>query len=210
MPANEGRRQRTPSGQKKGAIELSLGFIVAVVFSVVLLSLAIMWLNNLFPQFTSLTDDLTQQAQSKIQETFQQSQNNFAIWPSKYDLAKGRELKMSAGIKNDAADSLNHQFVINVIPASASDTVCPGGDLDACGSIKTTMQSWVSWDKQSSTVQANKVGYRVITVKPENAKSGTYIFNVVACMEPITSYQGCTLQTLNWGGSAQQFSVTLK
>jgi hypothetical protein len=195
---------------KKGAIELSLGFIVTVVFAVVLLSLAIMWLNNLFPQLFGITDDLTQQAQSKIQETFQQSQNNFAIWPAKYDLAKGRELKLSAGIKNDAADSQNHQFVINVMPAAASDTVCPGGNLDSCESVKSAMLKWVSWDKQSSTIQANKVGYRTITVKPENAVSGTYIYNVVSCMEPITTYQGCTLQTLNWGGSSQQFSVTLK
>lgn len=112
---------------RKGAIELSLGFIVAVVFAVVLLSLAILWLNNLFPQLFSITDDLTQQAQSKIQETFQQTQNNFAIWPSKYDLVRTRELKMSAGIKNDAEDGQDHQFVINVIPAAASNTVCSGG-----------------------------------------------------------------------------------
>ena len=112
---------------RKGAIELSLGFIVAVVFAVVLLSLAILWLNNLFPQLFSITDDMFQQAQTKIQETFQNSQNNFAVWPPKYDLARGRELKMAAGIENDASDSDTHRFVINVIPATASDSVCPGG-----------------------------------------------------------------------------------
>lgn len=196
---------------RKGAIELSLGFIVAVVFSVVLLSLAIMWLNNLFPQFGSITDDLFQQAQTKIQETFQDTQNNFAIWPPKYDLARGRELKMGAGIKNDANDGNTHQFAINVIPAAASDSVCPGGDLDACGSLKANMQSWITWDTQSSSIEINKVGYRWITIKPSsNSKLGTYIFNVVACKEPITTYQGCTLQTLNWGGSSQQVQITLK
>ena len=197
--------------QRKGAIELSLGFIVAVVFAVVLLSLAIVWLNGLFPQFTSLTDDLTQQSQSKVQETFQNTQNNFAIWPSRYDLARGKELKMAAGIKNDADDGQNHQFVINVVPAAASDSVCPGGDLDACGTLKSNMQSWVSWDRAAGVIQINRVGYRTISIKPtSNAKTGTYIFNVVACTEPITGYQECTPQTLNWGGSAQQLTIAVK
>lgn len=196
---------------RKGAIELSLGFIVAVVFAVVLLSLAILWLQGIFPTLFSITDDLFQQAQTKIQETFQQTQNNFAVWPPKYDLTRGRELKMAAGIENDAQDGNTHRFVINVMPATASDNICPGGDIDACGNLKTEMQSWITWDRQSSSIEIDRIGYRWIIIKPSNnAKLGNYIFNVVSCKEPITTYQECTLETLNWGGSAQQFQITLK
>jgi hypothetical protein len=195
----------------KGAIELSLGFVVAVVFAVVLLSLAILWISDVFPDIFNTTDDLFSEAQSRIQETFRDSQNNFVVWPPQYDLARGRELKMATGIENDASDGNTHQFVVNVIPATASESICPGGELDACGNLKTEMQGWVTWDRQSSNIEIGNTGYRWITIKPEsNAKLGTYIFNVVACKEPITTYSGCTLQTLNWGGSAKQFQITLK
>jgi hypothetical protein len=200
---------------RKAAIELSLGFIVAVVFAVVLLSLAILWLQGIIGNIGGLTDDLTQQAQSKLQETFQTTQNNFAVWPDRYNLDRGRELKMSAGIKNDAEDGQNHQFIINVVPAAASKTPCPSGDISSCtgpggASVKDFMQGWASWDNQAGIIQINRVGYRTISVKvPANAVAGTYIFNVIACMD-ISSYNACTPQTLNWGGSAQQLTVTVK
>jgi len=214
MPIKEGRRQPTPSGQK-GAIELSLGFIVAVVFAVVLLSLAILWLQGIIGNIGGLTDDLTQQAQSKLQETFQSTQNNFAIWPDRYNLDRSKELKMSAGIKNDADDGQNHQFVINVVPAAASRGPCASGDISTCtgpggASMTEFMQGWASWDNQAGIIQINRVGYRTISVKvPSNAVSGTYIFNVIACMD-VSSYSACTPQTLNWGGSAQQLTITVK
>jgi cytoskeletal protein RodZ len=196
--------------RRKGAIELSLGFIVAVVFAVVLLSLAIVWLQGFFLQLPGLTDDLIQQSQTKIQETFQQTQSNFAIWPSRYDLTRGKELKMSAGIKNDASDSADHTFVINVIPAAASDEVCSGGDITACPNVESEMEKWLSWDKQQSVIQKNRVGYKTISIKPSSsAKAGTYIFSVVAC-EGVGSYSACTRETLNWGGSAQELALTLK
>jgi hypothetical protein len=200
---------------RKGAIELSLGFIVAVVFAVVLLSLAIYWLNQVMGGIGGLTDDLTQQAQSKLQETFQSSQNNFAIWPDRYSLDKGRELKMSAGIKNDADDGEPHRFVINVIPAAASQGPCPGGDLASCPTVKSSMEDWVTGFTGPVLIQSNKLGYRTISVKiPNNAVSGTYIFNVVACgdiqPDPITSSLACTETTLNWGSSAQQLTITVK
>ena len=197
---------------RKGAIELSLGFIVAVVFAVVLLSLAIMWIQGMFSGITQLGDDLTQQSQTKLQETFSETNSNFAIWPNRYELAAGRELKMSAAIKNNANDGNTHNFVINVVPATVSDAVCAGGDLASCPEIATSMAKWVSGFKmppQSTQINSIKTFPISVTV-PSNAVKGTYIFSVVACQEPITSYSACTPQTLNWGGSAQDLSITVK
>jgi hypothetical protein len=94
-------------------------------------------------------------------------------------------------------------------------TPCPSGDIASCtapggASLKEFMQNWVSWDKESSIVQINKVGYRSITVQvPANAVLGTYIFNVISCID-VSTYDACTPQTLNWGGSAQQLTITVK
>lgn len=197
----------------KGAIEMSLGFIVAVVFAIVLLSLALAWLQGIIGGVTQLTDDLTQQAQNKLQETFEQTNNNFAIWPTRYDLTRGKELKMAAGIRNDAQDGMDHKFLINVIPSATSNDVCPNG-IDSCTisgkDAIAAMTEWVTWDMSSSVVQIGKTAYRQISIKPSsNAKSGTYIFSVISCKDPITTPSACTPETLNWGGSAQQLIITV-
>jgi len=166
-------------------------------------------------QHVAPIDDLTLQAQSKLQETFQNTQNNFAIWPDRYNLDRDRGLRMSAGIKNDAYDGQNHQFVINIVPTAASRSPCASGDITSCTnsagtSLKEFMQGWVLWDKQPGIVQINMTGYKTISVTvPENAVSGTYIFNVIACMD-VSSYSECTLQTFNWGTNPQQLTITVK
>ncbi len=200
--------------ERKAAIQLSLGFIVAVVFAVVLLSLSLTWLQGIFAGFTGITNDLTQQAQNKLRQTFEETNSNFAIWPNRYDLKRGEELKMSAGIKNNAEDGLSHSFVINVIPATVSENVCDKDKLTDCsapvgGNLYNYMLHWVTWDKFSSVIQINQVGYKTISIKPDSqAKLGTYIFNVVACKD-MSNYQQCTQDTLNWGGAAQQLAITL-
>jgi len=201
--------------ERKAAIQLSLGFIVAVVFAVVLLSLSLTWLQGIFAGFTGITNDLTQQAQNKLRQTFEETNSNFAIWPNRYDLKRGEELKMSAGIKNNAEDGLSHMFVINIIPATASKSVCPGGDVNSClapggKTLYEEMLTWVTWDMSSSVIQINQVGYKTISIKPDSqAKLGTYIFNVVACKD-MSNYQQCTPETLNWGGASQQLAITLE
>jgi len=174
----------------KAAFELSLSFIIIIVFSVVVLGLAIAWIQGLIPGITAITEDLTQQARAKIQETFQESQNNFAIWPNQYRIKPANSIKMSAGINNNADDGENHIYVINVIPAAASNNVCPTDDINTCTSPdKTTklidyLKNWLTVDRSSGTVQINTVGYKDFTVTVKgNAIKGTYIFNVVACFD---------------------------
>ena len=82
-------------------------------------------------------------------------------------------------------------------------------------SLKESMQTvWVDWDKTPFSSPIDKITYRKITLKvPSNAKKGTYIFNIVACTEPIatssaTSYQNCKPTNFNWG-TVQQLSITV-
>jgi uncharacterized membrane protein len=176
---------------KKGAIELSLGFIVAVIFAVVLLSVAIMWLNGVINNANALTSSMFEQAQLKLQETFSTTEKTFAVWPDSQRLKRGDELWVAAGINNNANDALNHNFVINVISVS-------------------TGAGWLDWDKQPGLIQINNVGYKKIVIKvPNDAPSGSYLFNVVACKD-VASYSECTSQNLNWGGAAQPLTIIVQ
>lgn len=211
---------------RKGAFELSLSFIIIVVFAIVLLTLGITWLRGIISSVTGLTDDLTQQASSKLQDTFQQTTQNFGIYPSRWEMDRGKTLKMSAGIKNNAPDSQNHLFVINVIPTAVSSDIlrnypgCTG--IDACSItvdgqnmlLKDFVLRWATFSKSPFIVEKTQVGYSYITITvPTSAPSGTYMFSVVACRTDgtsITSSDQCMPTTLNWGGSAQPLEILVK
>ncbi len=176
--------------RRKAAIQMSLGLIVAVVFAVVLLTLAITWIQGMIGDITQITEDLTQQAQTKLQDTFAETSTNFAVWPTNYEIQPGETVKLLAGIKNNAPDSQRHDFVINMVPAGASYSVCPGGELSACESpeagvsLEEFMRRWGTVETTLSSIEVQTTAYKSVTVEvPQNARAGSYIFNVVACYD---------------------------
>jgi hypothetical protein len=176
---------------RKAAIEMSLGLIVAVVFAVVLLSLAIVWIQGLIGDITGLTKDLTNQAQIKLRDTFATTTTNFAIWPTEAELKPREGIKLLAGIKNNAPDSRRHDFVINVVAAGASSSICPGGNVEDCDSpldgvtLKEYMERWVTVDRTVASIVVQTPAYKSITIQiPESgAPAGYYMFNVVTCYD---------------------------
>ena len=177
-------------GKRKGAIQMSLGLIVAVVFAVVLLTLAITWIQGMIGDITQITHDLTKQAETKLRDTFAETSTNFAIWPTNYDMKTGETVKLLAGVKNNAPDSQRHDFVINIVPAGASYSLCPEGDLSVCESplsgvtLAEFMRRWATVEISTSSIDVQTTAYKSVTIEtPTNAKAGSYIFNVVACYD---------------------------
>lgn len=159
--------------KRKGAIELSLGFIVTVVFAVVLLSLAIFWLRNFFIGLEPLTVDLTQQAQSEIAKTFQNTDKNFAIWPSRYTIQPGKKLIMAAGIRNNDKEGKILYYVVSM-KASSTDTTATLEDVN----------KWVLVPGTATKIDPTSSATRDITLNiPSDARQGNYLFDVYACYD---------------------------
>jgi len=211
--------------KKKGAFQMSLGFIVAVVFAVVLLTLTVTWVQQLFGQIGTLTDDLTQDAHSTLQKQFKDSNKNFAVWPSRRTQKPGTGIILSAAVDNDADDGKTHTYVLNVLPSAASASICPGGDLETCSSptsgksLSEYMQEWITWPTGQQNVAINGIGFWDIGLNvPDDAIKGQYMFNVVACWDKDTdgnpvvpNYLSCNQVAANiWGGSAQPLTVTVE
>ncbi len=209
---------------KKGAIQLSLGFIVVVVFAVILLSLAIVWLQQTMGSVGGLTTDLTQQSSAKIQEIFGETGDNFAVWPSSYTLTAGKGIKLLAGIKNNARDSYDHRYVINVLPSTVSNEVCAEGDIDSCTvsggtSLSDYMKTWVTFDKNKNPIKQGSSYSPWIEIKvPVDARKGTYMFSVFCCYEGenqqsgAPDYDDCNSDVdlgKLWGGSAKSIILTV-
>ena len=203
----------------KGDFQMSLGFIIAVVFAIVLLSLALVWLRGIIGDVTDVTSDLTKQAHDTLAQNFRESANDFAVWPSQYDMRAEKTLIMSAGIENDALDGKDHLFVINIVPASADDRILAAKgctELTTSCAIYKDMQSWLTFDKSPSLIKINSIGYRSITINPsDSAVKGTYLFNVIACYNDVGSsppvYSACTSTSSSlWGGSQQPILLNIE
>jgi len=190
---------------RKGAIQMSLGFIVAVVFAVVLLSLAVTWLRTIIGDVGTLTDDLTQKAHDTLSETFNTGTTNFAIHPKEYALQPGRGVKLSVGVMNDARDGQPHDFVIHSYPAMASSDIINNygcSTFAGCSDLQSDMVDWVTYSHSTYTIQPNRYRFWDMTVTvPNNVVKGIYQYDVVACEG--TAYDQCTptAQGNIWGST---------
>jgi hypothetical protein len=186
---------------KKGAIELSLGFIVTVVFAVVLLSLAIVWVRGMFVNIDLIAVDMTRQAQEEISKTFSETTSNFAVRPARPDITRGTKLIVQAGIKNTDASGKLLNFVINIKPGNTNTKI-----------TKDVMAGWIT---QTTETYAgpNDIAYRdVIISVPQSAETGAYMFDVFACysetsgLDPAT----CDSSSGNKWGVPQTLTVNVK
>jgi cytoskeletal protein RodZ len=188
-------------GKRKGAIELSLGFIVTVVFAVVLLSLAIVWLRGMFANIDVVANDMTRQAQEEISKTFSETTSNFAVRPARPEVTRGTKLIVQAGVKNNDPSGKTLNFVINVKPGNTN--------------TKITKEELGIWITQTTETYAgpNEVAYRDVIIKvPQTAETGSYMFDVFACasetpgMDPST----CDTTSTNKWGVPQTLTVNVK
>jgi hypothetical protein len=189
---------------EKGAIDLSLGFIITVVFAVVLLSLAIFWLRGFFVQLEPLTVDLTQQAQSEIAKVFQNTDKNFAVWPSKYTIMPGKKLIMAAGIRNNDKEGRNLYYVVNM-KITATDASIQLSSVDG----------WILVPGNATRVPAAGTANRDIALNvPSDAPQGNYLFDVYSCYGTSTTEAGrpadCSIDSMNLWGSPQPVTITIQ
>jgi len=179
--------------QRRGAIQMSLGLIVAVIFAVVFLSLAVVWVNDFMNQLTHVTEDLIKEGKTKIRETFSETDQKFDIYPKEWTLKRGEELKMVAGVINREPDSLPHSFVINVIPT------------------KSETSSWIDNSEFNTPLTAQSgsiLDFPITLTPPRTTPSGTYVFYVIACMDK--SFGECSTPDDQNYESAQYVRLTLE
>jgi hypothetical protein len=201
---------------KKGAFDLSLGFIIGLIFAVILLTLAIMWIRGAFTGIGTMTNDLTQKASDTLSETFKTGTNNFDVYPGEYTLAPGTGVKLQAGIQNNAEDGAVHKFTIKITPSSASKSIVTaecgeGSSFNACTGLHERMLSWLTYPEEIQySIQPNtfKTWDIVITI-PNDAVKGQYLFDIVACKD-MADAAGCDSITANWGSGAVPLTIMVE
>ena len=144
-------------------------------------------------------------------------ENTVAILPVEYRVAAGGSVRGEMGIKNTVLDGERHEFILNMLPASADDLILAANScttLETCDRLKTQMGSWIIYLKIPRAIAANMNGIISFTIMPsEDAIEGTYTFTAVACYDqngssPVAAQ--CTSEAANLWGTPQELILTIR
>lgn len=163
---------------KKGAFQLSLGLLVVVIFAVVLLSFAIMWLRDMIPGLQEITHQVTDVAKDKMIDELSSSNSRVGIAaPKATEWKRGESGTFSIGIRNIYTDK-DKKFHINVYLEKFNS----GTGLKDCGTRDCPdVSGWLTFSDKEF-IEAGKSGTTDLTISPPaDADAGIYLFRTVVC-----------------------------
>ncbi|NOZ80910.1 MAG: hypothetical protein GXP63_04515 [DPANN group archaeon] len=174
--------------QKKAAIELSINFIVIIVMSVVIFAGGIFIAQKMFSGADDVLNDLDQQSVARI-ESLLDDGARVAIPFKTRQASRGESAVFGIGILNILKTPTDFTIEVEFDSAYDGDTLLcdsssnPTGCTPAATSWNTP-DDWPIYDTQPHTLKTNqKDVYRILVKVPDDATSGTYIFNVKVTYE---------------------------
>ena len=89
---------------RKAAIQVSIGFLIVMVISALVMIFMMGWLSNLFPQLTQISKYATAQAQQQMMNEFAKGgESVLATIPTQQSFAPGSLVPFKIGIRKTAA-----------------------------------------------------------------------------------------------------------
>lgn len=189
------------NNMRKGAFQLSLSFIIVVVFAVIVLSLAIAWIGGLFETITELTFSVTDIAEQELLDRLASGDSRVGIAaPDVSAWNRGETGSYSVGVKNIHSDK-DVTFAMGVYLEEI------GGDLAGrpVSSYTSDARKWLTFSDKVFVESSGSSISRIVIKPPANAEKGIYMFRVVVC--DAASCQN--LNSPNLYGS-QQFTLEIK
>ena len=187
--------------ERKGAFQLSLSFIIVIVFAVIVLALAISWIQGIFPTVTDLTHKVTDVATERLLDDLTTGSGRVGIAaPAVTAWKRGETGSYAIGVRNVYSDK-DTRFSMNVYLEEI------GGDLAgrSVSSFVTDVQKWLTFSKDIFIEKSSSETSDLIIRPPADASTGIYMFRVVVC-------EAASCRDLNSGnlyGSAQ-FTIEIE
>ena len=123
---------------KSGAIELSTGTMVIIILSMVVLVLAIFFIQQIFSLGTSAIDAVDAEIQSQIQELFAEEGRKVAVYPT------SREITLKKGdTPRGFAFSIKNTGDVGLEPAAEFTYDVTAFDVERCGFSEETANSFL-------------------------------------------------------------------
>lgn len=184
---------------RKADFQMSMGFIVAVVFAIILLSLAITWIQGLFGDISTITHKTTDVAQQQLLQELASSGKKVGIAaPAVTAWGKGETGSYAVGIKNDEVDK-DHTYFVNVYLEEV------GGGLQYSGTLANSVASWLTYPK-AKDISAGEREIVDLIIRPEvsGVTPGIYTFTVAVCRRETGVTYDCHATSLNYPGYTEK------
>jgi hypothetical protein len=173
--------------QKKGAIQMSLGMIVSIVFAVVLLITLLTWLSGVFSGITELTIEVTAIAKQNLIDDLETSGRNVGVAaPAISDWPRGNVGSFTLAVENENPDQLTTYYYHIYLEAISGEL----RDNEINDVISGTSETYI---EESSTWLINfgaidvaagvTTTSDVILSPPSSAPVGIYQFRVAVCTD---------------------------
>ncbi len=147
---------------KKGAIDLSVNFLVVIIIAIVILALSMVLFSDVFFKVQEADVELNQQYKDEIWRLL--DSGGLVVAPlNTQTVPRGEVAKFGVGVRNIQN---TQEFKIKVSPQNVS----------GCNALN----DWLRIARPTRTIEANTQDIFAIGVAvPDDAKPCTYVFNVV-------------------------------
>ena len=164
---------------KRGAIQLSMNFLVTIIIALTLLALGIVLLRQFVDVTVETQDELNEQTQDRIAELLKQGQQIVILF-STQTLRRGDSHLFGVGVMNifeestfELAAGLSGAFHPDDTPLSPTELA------------QAKPSEWIRLDSERFTLKKNEDQSKTLLIKvPTTAPSGTYIYNVFVYRNP--------------------------
>ncbi len=164
--------------QQKAAIEMSLGIIVALVFAVILLSLALIWVQGMFKNIGDVTHKVTDVAKQQLMQELAGGSRVGIAAPAVTTWARGETGSYALGIMNQNPDQ-DKRFYINIYLDKYNSGT---GMLDCKGTTSCPdAAEWLTFSTSELIPKGESKASDIIIEPTTNAQTGTYMFRAVVC-----------------------------
>jgi len=188
-------------GKNKGAINLSISFVVVVVLAVLILSLGIMWIRGMFESIESLTIQVIAKAKTELMNDIASGDKDIGITlPSvtKVPPSGGQDLEVI--MKNKEFNPRCYMLSIELVSVDSDVSAgyfnnpdCRSPSCPGFAQIKDDAERWFLVTPNVLPAESQKIAISTVTFKTtDSAKAGRYGFTVYSYfMNPMISLANC-------------------
>ena len=172
---------------KKAAFQMSLGMVVALVFAVVLLTLAIAWIQGMFSSIEDITYKVTDTAKDLMMSELASGSNKVGLAaPAMLEWGRGESGSFALGIRN--SESANQYFTMQIIIEQVNPST---NDF-------TKVTSGFVYPKDNLLVAPfESNAFNVILQPSPDASPGHYLFRIIVTKQGETEPYGIEFIDIN-------------
>lgn len=185
----------------KGAINLSISFVVVVVLAVLILSLGIIWIQDLFGSITQLTDQVIATAKENLMSDITAGRKEMGVTlPATTGITPGQGASLEMIVKNTEVNQRCFYFAIKLVGVDSvvssayfNNPDCTTPSCSGFAQIKQDVERWFLITPNVKSINGQALGSSKVTFKTgTDSKAGRYGFTAYGYyMNPLISPVQC-------------------